>query len=390
MPSSSAAADAASLPSPAGLGLALLAFHRTIGPIRKQSEAKYGKFADLNTVLEAVTPALIEQGLVLTQLLEDTTGGGQRLTTRLTHAPSGESIVSTCLLPTLQQLLDRVHDLRQSVVARFPLDLQLAAIGALPPVLPPRTADPSAELPPPPKREPGLRIEDQIKALYTLLGQLGTTTNPLHSLGGTITYLRRYQILAILSLAPTDDDGQAYDGHTASPVQAAPQGQGQPQGQPAAAPRRRSSRTPKPQPTPPPAAQHPDPAPQAPQEQAPQEQAPQAQAPQAQAQPVQPIAPQQQADAPGADAAQADETTQAPPPLAATDSPLLPAEVQQLIALIRTLPSDRVAELVQLFRQQFGLQPSVLVSDYIKTHQHAQFIRQQVAVLAPEPAAAAA
>ena len=55
---------------PASLPLALLAFHRHVGPIRKQSEAKYGAFADLRTVLETITPSLLDQGLVLTQTLE--------------------------------------------------------------------------------------------------------------------------------------------------------------------------------------------------------------------------------------------------------------------------------------------------------------------------------
>ena len=45
---------------------ALLQFHSLVGPIFKGSQAKYGKFADLSTVLEAITPPLLQAGLVLT------------------------------------------------------------------------------------------------------------------------------------------------------------------------------------------------------------------------------------------------------------------------------------------------------------------------------------
>ena len=47
---------------PATLALALLAFHRHVGPIFKGTEAKYGKFADLHAVLEVVTTPLLDQG----------------------------------------------------------------------------------------------------------------------------------------------------------------------------------------------------------------------------------------------------------------------------------------------------------------------------------------
>ena len=59
---------------PATLALALLAFHRHVGPIFKGTEAKYGKFADLHAVLEVVTTPLLDQGLLLTQTLEEKGG----------------------------------------------------------------------------------------------------------------------------------------------------------------------------------------------------------------------------------------------------------------------------------------------------------------------------
>jgi hypothetical protein len=60
--------------------------------------------------------------------------------------------------------------------------------------------------------------------------------------------------------------------------------------------------------------------------------------------------------------------------------------VQQLIALIRTLPTEKVPHLVAGFRQQFQLPSSALVSDYIKTAAHALFIRQHVDALKPAQA----
>jgi hypothetical protein len=123
----------------ASLPLALLAFHRQVGPIYKASQAKYGAFADLKTVLEAITPPLLDQGLVLTQTLHPAPEGGTSLRTTLTHAPTGAQIDSHWTIPALDQLLARVHELRTAVIERFPLDLQLAALGALPPLLTPRS-----------------------------------------------------------------------------------------------------------------------------------------------------------------------------------------------------------------------------------------------------------
>ncbi|MEB3277251.1 MAG: hypothetical protein VKM92_09835 [Cyanobacteriota bacterium] len=404
--------------APATLALALLAFHRNVGPIRKQSEAKYGAFADLRTVLEAVTPPLLEQGLVLTQTLEPSADGSCLLHTTLSHAPSGERIASSCPIPSLQGLLERVHELRGQVLQRFPLDLPLAAIGALPPVLPPRNPEAGSELPPPPPRQPGLRLDDQLKGLYTLLGQLGTTTNPLHALGGTITYLRRYQILSLLCLAAEDDDGSGGGsdprqvGTPQSPV--AHTSQPHPQ-QPSAGPaprssgRARTSRSraaqppapvhgqsegpgpvisaaPRPAPTPPPEAAQPAPAgatvssvPAAGET---------ASAAVAAAEPG-PIP--EAADAPAAApqaAALVEPASLDPSPAAeaaapAGDNQLTPSEVQQLIAQIRTLPTETIPQLVAAFRQQFQLPASALVSDYIRSWDHAAFIRQQVSQLSP-------
>jgi hypothetical protein len=370
----SAAAPEQDTTYPESLELALLAFHRNIGPIRKSSEAKYGKFADLRTVLEAVTPVLAEQGLLLTQTIAASDSNGScLLITRLVHAPTGEDVSSSCPIPTLQELLDRVHQLRGQVLSSYPLDLQLAAIGALPPLLPPRNLEPGTELPPPPQRQPGLRIEDQLKGLYTLLGQLGTTTNPLHGFGGIITYLRRYQVLSILSLAASDDDGESFGGHgsaTQAPRCLPPQPPAQDAPEPARS-RTRRTMAPKPQPAPPPSST------------AVQGNRPPVQVQPAQEQPAEPVLQPATQRAPQA-APQAPATA---PASDSSDQPLSQSEVQGLIALIRTLPTEKVPHLVSRFREQFQLPGTALASDYIKTTAHADFIRQQVDALKPIQAA---
>ena len=90
LPGPNGVAEAAAVGSPgpgaypATLALALLAFHRHVGPIFKGTEAKYGKFADLHAVLEVVTTPLLDQGLLLTQTLEEKGGCA-------TKAPAGAS-----------------------------------------------------------------------------------------------------------------------------------------------------------------------------------------------------------------------------------------------------------------------------------------------------------
>jgi len=396
---------------PASLPLALLAFHRHVGPIRKQSEAKYGAFADLRTVLETITPSLLDQGLVLTQTLEPGAEGSCLLHTTLSHAPSGERISSSCPIPTLEGLLEWVHALRSQVLQHFPLDLPLAAIGALPPVLPPRNPEAQAELSAAP-RQPGLRLDDQLRGLYTLLGQLGTTTNPLHALGGTITYLRRYQILALLCLAAEDNDGGEGRQELGSqplqqssmPTRQQPAADSAPNAAAAASPAPRTtsrsrtprgrstqaatpahgqdqgaaaSHSPRPAPTPAPAVAAVAAA-----------AAPKADAQDGSALPA--LAPDAVPAASANPAGSAEQVATAQ--TAATEqaqgeqqdgaNPLTAAEVQQLIAQIRSLPTETIPQLVTAFRDQFQLPVTALVSDYIRTWDHAVFIRQQVAQLA--------
>ena len=436
---------------PATLALALLAFHRHVGPIFKGTEAKYGKFADLHAVLEVVTTPLLDQGLLLTQTLEEkggcasqppagasahpfgspvagstadgggmASGGQSLLRTQLLHAPSGESISSVVPLPTLNGMLGRLHDLRLLALEQFPLDLDLAALGAVPFVLPPKptaSQQGASQVPgpgpmaPAVPRQPGLRLDEQIKGLQSLLQSLGTTTNPLHSIGAAITYLRRYQILALLSLAAEDTDGHL--GKEAQEVGQRPIGPmpipqgaglslvGRPaiaagisQTQAAAvpiaqangsspalmpcAPRqqgargRRLSRPVRTTPSPGAAtATVLEPVPAAPVDPAAREPTP--------AQAAAAVAPLQKTST-GSQAGPSGQGPQA----AMTPFDLVELDdgaVQALIAEIRTLPPSAIPQLVQAFRLEFGLPAEAMVSDYIRTSGHAAFIREQIASL---------
>ena len=75
---------------------ALAAFHGDVAVIHKDSRAQYGQFADLATVLSAITPALSKNGLALVQTF-DTDDRGDLLVTTLYHT-SGEQITSRARL----------------------------------------------------------------------------------------------------------------------------------------------------------------------------------------------------------------------------------------------------------------------------------------------------
>ena len=318
-------------------------------------------------------------------------------------------------------MLGRLHDLRVLTIEQFPLDLDLAALGAVPFVLPPKpTASQQGAyqvpgpgpMAPAVQRQPGLRLDDQIKGLQSLLQSLGTTTNPLHSIGAAITYLRRYQILALLSLAAEDNDGhlgkeaQEVGQRPTGPIPI-PQGAGLSLvGRPAIA-----AGTNQAQATPVPMAQGngstPAAIPDAPRQQGargrrlsrPVGTNPSPGAATATvladvpAVPVDPAA-REPTPAQAAVAAAPPEKTptgsQAGPsglgPQPAAMPPFDLAElgdgaVQALIAEIRTLPASAIPQLVQAFRLEFGLPAEAMVSDYIRTSGHAAFIREQIASL---------
>lgn len=68
---------------------ALSEFIQEVGPIIKGSQAQYGKYADLATVLSTIRPILSKHGLVIIQPF-----CGKTLETKLLHT-SGEFIVSS-------------------------------------------------------------------------------------------------------------------------------------------------------------------------------------------------------------------------------------------------------------------------------------------------------
>ena len=384
-PASTAAAPPVPEHAPGSIHAALLQFHSLVGPIFKGSQAKYGKFADLSTVLEAITPPLLQAGLVLTQTLTPSEDdGGQQLITTLTHAGSSQQLSSTVPIPCLDQLLARHHQLRLEVLQRHPLDLDLAANAQLPLGLPLLTqqlsgaaaadalAAPVAAAPMP-QRPPGLRLDDQLKAIGGLLALLGLNNNPLHAIGGVVTYLRRYAILSLLCLATEDGDGSE-QAATASGNNSASSGQ-HPRPQPAQMPAaaaapasgrsrsRRSSTAATPA-----SASSPTAAPAA--EQAASLAPPLAAALAAEA-----------ASSPGPAAqpvlAELENPAAAAAPAAANQ--LTPAEIQQLITEIRTLPNEKVSQLVESFRQHFQLPTGVLISDYLGNHEHLGFCRSFIA-----------
>jgi hypothetical protein len=383
--------------APCSIHIALLQFHSLVGPIFKGSQAKYGKFADLSTVLEAITPPLLQAGLVLTQTLTPSQeDGAQQLITTLTHAGSSQQLSSTVPIPCLDQLLARHHQLRLEVLQRHPLDLDLAANAQLPLGLPLLTqqlsgaaaadalAAPVAAAPMP-QRPPGLRLDDQLKAIGGLLALLGLNNNPLHAIGGVVTYLRRYAILSLLCLATEDGDGSEQAATaTASGNNSAGAGQHhrpQPAQMPAAAAApasgrsrsRRSSTAATPA-----SASSPTAAPAA--EQAASLAPPLAAALAAEA-----------ASSPGPAAqpvlAELENPAAAAAPAAANQ--LTPAEIQQLITEIRTLPNEKVSQLVETFRQHFQLPTGVLISDYLSNQEHLSYCRSFIAEHR-QPAAVAA
>ena len=74
---------------------ALVAFHKEVPSITKDSKAQYGKYADLGGVLSTVTPPLSKAGLVIMQTFEPAEGEGANplLITKLVHT-SGEECIS--------------------------------------------------------------------------------------------------------------------------------------------------------------------------------------------------------------------------------------------------------------------------------------------------------
>jgi len=108
MPSPASAAQ----PPGSPLTAALVAFHQDVATIHESSQAQYGKYADLSTVLSAILPALSKNGIRLSQSFQPwgDDGAGTMLVTSLKHV-SGEEEVSR--LPLVQASSSRgnaLHD----------------------------------------------------------------------------------------------------------------------------------------------------------------------------------------------------------------------------------------------------------------------------------------
>jgi hypothetical protein len=384
--SSSAAAEppavlALEAPFPASLGLSLIQFHRNVGPILKGSKAKYGKYANLHALLAAVTPHLCEQGLVLSQIIEDA-APAQVLVTTLTHVVSGEQLRSAVQIPTLDALLERAHAVRLQALRAWPLDFgRVPAPPSFalpprngnggPPVAEPVAATQSAVIAPPARAAGEVALPDQLETLKATLVALGGNANPLHSLGGLITYLRRYQLLAILSLAAEDDDddgdGWGADGPARSGARG-PQARGShapeagprgPRPQPSAS---RPAATPAPRPRPPhPPAPAPAPAAASPATATPEP---------AEQEPATPEPAVREPAAPNASD---------PAVVQALGPELSQEQVKAVVHRMVALPQAVLPQVLNEFRATFGLPQDVRLSDYIRNQAHAAFLEERIA-----------
>lgn len=92
------------------LAKALAGFHADVGPIHKQSDAQYGKYADLATVLSAIAPVLSKHGLCVTQTFMPFEAGTSTtlLRTTLLHT-SGETVSSDLPMPSTDGARNALH-----------------------------------------------------------------------------------------------------------------------------------------------------------------------------------------------------------------------------------------------------------------------------------------
>ena len=83
---------------------ALLAAQKSVGNAKKQATNPHykSKYANLESVIEAVKDALNDNGITIIQTVGDTIGGTTRVNTRLLHE-SGEFIEDTACAPIAKQ-----------------------------------------------------------------------------------------------------------------------------------------------------------------------------------------------------------------------------------------------------------------------------------------------
>lgn len=73
---------------------ALIAAKRNIKPPKKNKKAAYGRYADLEAILDAIEGPLADQGLVISQAVDMDVNGNPFLRTDLCHAETGITIDS--------------------------------------------------------------------------------------------------------------------------------------------------------------------------------------------------------------------------------------------------------------------------------------------------------
>lgn len=96
-------------PKTANLTAALCEFAVKVAPIHKDAKGQHSQYASIQAVLAAVTPALAECGLAVTQTFTTDCNSRPLLVTTLRHT-GGESVTSTVPLVTGGNPRNPLHD----------------------------------------------------------------------------------------------------------------------------------------------------------------------------------------------------------------------------------------------------------------------------------------
>lgn len=141
----------------------MVEFHRTVGKIGKGGKAQYGKYANLKDILEVVTPALTQSGLVLTQTFEPPVEPSLPpvLVTKLIHV-SGDFIESKLPMIIPKGRGNAMHDFGGAItyLKRYAL-LPILGLEADMEEQPERLDDDGDRFSPEPVSKPAAKIEHQ-------------------------------------------------------------------------------------------------------------------------------------------------------------------------------------------------------------------------------------
>ena len=96
-------------PKSANLTAALCEFTSKVAPIHKDAHGQHSQYATIQAVLAAVTPALAECGLAVTQTFTTDSNGKTLLVTTLRHT-GGETVASVVPLVTGGNPRNPLHD----------------------------------------------------------------------------------------------------------------------------------------------------------------------------------------------------------------------------------------------------------------------------------------